>query len=436
MDMSTEAPLLPMRIPHAAGDVASSATPACALGEGKLHTLSGRSPRVLIVIENTSFTYDTRMQKISRSLLDAGCTVEVVCPRFPGDPKQRREGRLHTYYYPAPPEVAGVSGHLLEYAWSSLFIAAAVLKRLAGRSVDVVHLCSPPDIYYPHLLACRMMGVRTLVDVHDLSPELGEVQYPGKRLLAWLILMAERLTVRSATHVVATSGTAVARLRQRAALPASAISLVRNGPDWKPAPEAGRSQTDRDWLEVGYVGTMNAQDGVENLLLAADYLINTLQRTDLRFVCIGDGAEFARLKDQARQLGLDGTVEFTGRLPPAQVMERLANCDLCVQPDPKNAFTDACIMVKSLEYMTLGKAFVAFDLEETRALCSDAVLIARGEGHVDLAEGIISLADDPRLRSEMGAAGQRRVAEELGWQHSARGLLDVYSQLLTSGPER
>lgn len=432
MDMSTESSLLSMRVPQAAESGYPEELPAN-FERRRLDALLGRAPRVLVVIENTSFTYDTRMQKICRSLLEAGCAVEVVCPRFPGDPSKRHDDYLSVNYYPAPPEVGGVIGHLLEYAWSSLFIAGLVIKKLASRSVDVVHLCSPPDIYYPHILACRAVGVRTLVDVHDLSPELGEVQYPGKPLVAWLIRVAEKLTLRAATHVVATSGTAVTRLMHRVSLEPPDISLVRNGPDWRPDQHIERSPPERPWIEVGYVGTMNAQDGVENLLLAADYLVNSLNRKDLRFVCIGDGAEFSRLKDMAARLGLNDKVEFTGRLPPDRVMERLANCDLCVQPDPKNAFTDACIMVKSLEYMTLGKAFVAFDLEETRQLCGDAVLIAGGNGPVDLAEGIVNLADDPLLRTQMGAAGRRRIETELGWPHAASGLLDVYAQLLTNG---
>ncbi len=90
-------------------------------------------------------------------------------------------------------------------------------------------------------------------------------------------------------------------------------------------------------------------------------------------------------------------------------------------------------MVKSPKYMTLGKVFVAFDLEETRQLCGDAVLIAVGTRHVDLAEGIVTLADNTLLGTQMGAGGQRRIETELGWPHAASGLLDVHAQLLTNG---
>ena len=84
-------------------------------------------------------------------------------------------------------------------------------------------------------------------------------------------------------------------------------------------------------------------------------------------------------------------------------------------------------MLKSLEYMALGKALVAFDLNETRHICGDAALYATENDPLSLAEQILRLADDPALRRRLGEIGRLKIASELAWSFSERRLLDVYS---------
>jgi glycosyltransferase involved in cell wall biosynthesis len=150
------------------------------------------------------------------------------------------------------------------------------------------------------------------------------------------------------------------------------------------------------------------------------------KRSDIRFVCIGDGSAYRDALRLADDLDLAGTVEFTGRLAPDEAMAVLATCDICVQPDPKNAFTNSCTMVKSLEYMALGKPVVAFDLWETRVSCGEAALYADSASATELAELVLRLADDAELRDRLGREGRRRVRDELSWERSATALLRAY----------
>jgi glycosyltransferase involved in cell wall biosynthesis len=136
----------------------------------------------------------------------------------------------------------------------------------------------------------------------------------------------------------------------------------------------------------------------------------------------------------ATQLGLSDCVNFTGFLAPRDVVARLQPCALCVQPDPKNRFNDACVMIKSLEYMALAKPVVAFDLDETRRVCADAALYASDNCPRNLANEILALADDPVLRHNLGTRGRRRVEEQLAWSFSEPRLLDVYRSLVKSKP--
>ena len=392
--------------------------------EALLHH-SGHPLRVLIVVENMSYTYDTRIRNIARTLVSAGCRVAVICPRYPGDPLRQTDGEIAVTFYPLPPAVGGFVGHVIEYVFS--FLAIALLS-LTTR-FDVIHICNPPDIFFPLGWLHSWLGRRFVFDLHDLCPELWQARYRKWNFVHRLVLGAERATLRAATHVLVTSETARQRILRRAPIKRERITLVCNGPDIVDTitPKAQRSE--KSVIEVGYLGTMNPQDGIDTLLLAAHHIRHTLGRADIRFVCIGDGSAYDGLRAMAVQLNLRGVVHFTGRLPPRQALERIAACDLCVQPDPKNPFTDSCIMVKSLEYMALGKALVAFDLQETRRVCSAAALYAKDNSFCSLADEILRLADNQTLRHRLGQFGRRLIEGGLAWSFFQDNLLNAYRHL-------
>ncbi|MFO1204915.1 MAG: glycosyltransferase family 4 protein [Burkholderiales bacterium] len=386
---------------------------------------ASRALRVLIVVENMSYTYDTRVQKIARTLERAGHRVTVICPRYPGDPLKASHGSISVSFFPMPRLPGGAVGHALEYAYSFAAVSLLSCAAFVKTRFDAIHICNPPDIFFPVGGLYRLLGRRFVFDQHDLCPDLSQVRYGRRRWLYRMALLLERLTYRAADHVLVTSESGRQCAITRGGVRAERLTLVLNGPDLSRLPEAMEADA-RDLVEVGYVGDMNPQDGIDNLLQAAARIRWTRQRRDVRFVLVGDGSAYPALRDLAARLHLADSVEFTGRLAPREAMQRLAACDLCVIPDPKNEFTDSCVMVKSLEYMALGKPIVAFELNETRTICGEAALYAL-EGDIDgLAQHILRLADDPALRQRLGEIGRHKIESELAWTYCERELLRAY----------
>ncbi len=86
-------------------------------------------------------------------------------------------------------------------------------------------------------------------------------------------------------------------------------------------------------------------------------------------------------------------------------------------------------MIKMMEYMTLSKPIVAFDLTEHRATAADAALYAAHNDERDFARQIARLIDDARLRDSMGAKGRRRIEKQLAWKFQVDNLLDAYEKM-------
>jgi glycosyltransferase involved in cell wall biosynthesis len=390
---------------------------------------------VVIAIENISFDRDPRARMIAASLGEAGFDVSVVCPRSP-DPAARHvvDGVPVRSFPSAAFDRLGLLGHVLEYAWCCSAIGALLIGLRLRERVDVVHMCVPPHLLFVVARALRWLGCRVVVDQHDLMPELFVARYgPNHNSIYRMVLAAERTALQEADIVLVSNDSSARAAVERAGVPPRRVRIVRSGisgEDLKYIRRLGERWTESGLTTVGYIGNIAHQDGVELLIHAARHAADYLGPDAVRFICIGSGSDLRRLRALAREIGVEKLVEFTGRLDHDQALARLSHCDVCVQPDPSNDFNDSSTMIKTLEYMALGKAVVAFDLPETQVVCGDAALYAKSNSPADLAAKIVELARDPMLRRRLGEVGAERVASALTWKHGEPALLDAYTELL------
>ena len=161
------------------------------------------------------------------------------------------------------------------------------------------------------------------------------------------------------------------------------------------------------------------------------------QRQDIHFMLIGSGPMLEQMQELSIELEIDRFVEFTGRIPDSELLERLSSCDICVNPDKKMPYNDSSTMNKIMEYMAMGKPIVQFDLMEGRNSAQGASLYAKGNDAEDFADKILQLLADPELRRQMGTIGLQRMEKELEWRYQIPKLLKAYDfdDLLVSAPK-
>lgn len=401
------------------------------LGE-PMNTLDPKSDQqsctnILIIVENMSYTYDTRVQNIVKTLKKAGNHIFVICPRYSGDPKKLKHDGLDVRFYYLPPYPNGFLGYLAEYIYSFSIISVFSLVIHFRQRIDILHACNPPDFFSPLGRLFQLFNSHFIYDKHDCVPELFEERFGYKSQVIYKLLRkAEKLTENTADHILTTNESTKRNVIIKNQIAEDCVTVVRNAPDLKKFPTDTIVPFDRKTIEVGYVGNMNPQDCIDLLLKSVHYIKFVKGRTDIQFILIGNGSAYEDLTNMSRNLNIDDIVEFTGRLHPSKVYLRLASVDICVQPDQKNDFTDSCTMVKDLEYMALAKPIVAFDLVETRYSCDKAALYAKNNSHEDFARQIIKLAEEPEIRAYMGELGRKRLYEQFTWSHSEKQLLKAY----------
>ncbi len=394
-----------------------------------------KTAKILMLTENHPGPFDKRVWTEATALRDYGFQVSIIGTKGMGYRESYMciEG-IHVYQYRVPTIANTYIGYISEYAVAILMTFWLSFKVLFRHGFDVIHAANPPDLFFLIGSFYRLFRKKFVFDQHDLSPEMFRVKFNGKvRSLHKLLLFLERCSYRTA-HLVITPNLPVKHFAiERGHFDASRVFVVRNVPELKriklvtPEPELKRG---RRYL-LAFVGAIEVQDGVETILYALHNLIYKRGRQDVSLVMMGDGGHAPTLRALAHQLGLDEFVHFTGFLEAKDIVRYLTVADVGLTPEPANGLNEYCTMIKTMEYMALGKPVVAFDLVETRLTAQDAALYAIPNLVEDFASKVATLLDDEQLRVNMGAIGRRRIVEELNWDHNKSNLLQAYEMLFT-----
>jgi glycosyltransferase involved in cell wall biosynthesis len=394
-----------------------------------------------MLLENSPYRRDVRVRSEAESLTRAGYSVTVICPAENRRFAYQNAGGVHIYSYPEPPNVSGKIGFIIEYGYSVILLFVMSLIVWARRGFDAIHAHNPPDMLVAIGIFYKLFGKKYVFDHHDLSSELYRHAKFGSDHVDFFyrsLVFFEVQSCRFADRVIATNESYKRIQISRAKIAPEKIYVVRNGPrlvPLSPPPALPAESPDADTrnpepLTIGYLGIINPQDGVEQLILALHHLVHDHGRTDFKCTLAGSGDAIPAVKALTQQLGLEPFVTFTGWVDYQKVPLYLQSFDICVAPEPSNPYADLSTVIKIMEYMSFAKPIVSFDLPEHRYSAGDAALYAANNDPHELARLIAKLMDDPQLRHTMGQIGYARIANQLGWEHQEKVLLDLYRGLL------
>ncbi|MFC4082840.1 glycosyltransferase family 4 protein [Amycolatopsis samaneae] len=387
----------------------------------------------MILVENLSVPFDRRVWQESTTLRDAGWEVHVICPqgtKRDTEPYAEIDG-VRVHRYPLKAATGGPAGYLQEYG-SALWHTIRLARKVARLGhIDVVHACNPPDLLFLVALLLKRRGTRFVFDQHDLCPELYLSRFDrGEDLLYRGVCALERATYRAADVVIATNESYREAALTRGRKSPDDVFVVRSAPvidRFRQVPAEPELKRGKPHL-LCYLGVMGPQDGVDYALRALASLRDEHGRDDWHAAFVGSGDTFDEMVALAKRLGLAERVEFTGRIPDADLVRYLSAADVCLAPDPMNPLNDVSTMNKIMEYMAMSRPLVSFDLREARVSAGDAALYAPANDVGEFAKLIAKLLDDPAERARMGELGKARVNGPLSWDNSRIALLAAYDR--------
>ena len=195
-------------------------------------------------------------------------------------------------------------------------------------------------------------------------------------------------------------------------------------PELTPLPPASK--------QLLYVGVLTRQKGVEYVLAAMPGVLR--EHPDARLTVIGDGPDSGRLRDIAAQLGIEGQVDFKGRVPNQELAAFYRSARVCVIP---SLWLENSPLV-AYEAMLAGRPIVGSDRGGIPDLIesSGGGLVFPAKDVDALADSLCKLLGDGELASELGAKGRRYATESLSKQVFFERLMPIIEQALSPEGQR
>lgn len=199
---------------------------------------------------------------------------------------------------------------------------------------------------------------------------------------------------------------------------------------------------------VTFMGTFGAWHGAEVFAKAIAGMAQakdpSVLKGDIRFLLVGDGERMGEVRRILENAAADHCV-ITGLVPQEQAPLYLACSDICVSPHATGAGDGRFFgsPTKLFEYMAMGKAIVASELEQIGEVlenslkardldsCADdpgdagemAVLAEPGDVE-ELKKAIMFLAGNSAWRRRLGANARAEVQRKYTWRRHVARIMD------------
>lgn len=406
--------------------------------------------------------YAMRSQGIARALLQKG--VDLVCVTRPGFPYDLDPGSKVSETADLVEVVDGVKYHRLAWPRRSCLPAKpteymedgslAYLRQSAKRLAEAIARHRPACVVaasnmstaLPACLAAHGSGlpfvyeVRGFWEITRASRDPDYLLTPTGRQERYL----EMATARAADAVVTLTSAMREELVSRG-VPEQGITLAPNACDplrFSPIPQDSALMHQlglRDGMPViGYVGTFNAYEGLDDLVRACAGLRQ--EGLEFRLLLVGSGPAkvdgrcvvTGQLRELANKLGLDDWLIMPGRVLHEEAVRWYSLIDIAAFPRKPKPVTELVSPLKPLEALAMEKAVLVSSVGGMREIVEDGItglVFAKGDPSA-LGVALRKLLKNEGLRKYMGRKGRVWIEQERSWQDAANEMLSALKPVM------
>ncbi|MFI5272558.1 MAG: glycosyltransferase family 4 protein [Ktedonobacterales bacterium] len=321
------------------------------------------------------YPFDVRVRRLAEAAADAGCDMDVICLRGPGEQARETYNGVHVYRL-ALNRGFGRALPLTVLAWVVFMLRAGALLTWLHlrRRYDVIHVHNMPDFLVFAGLLPRALGAKVILDVQDVSPELMAAKAGGRRAKGVLFRLAA-VQEWAATHFVdsvVTVGWPFEEKLLGRGVPAARMSILLNSADPKIFPPSRRTpppnldhRDDQPFI-VMYWGTVAERNGLDVALRAVALARASVPNIQLDIM--GRGEQVPVLKALATELGIADRVRFSDPVPAERIVDFVVHGDVGIIPYRVDGFAELVLPTKAYELAWMRRPIVASDTAGIRSM--------------------------------------------------------------------
>jgi phosphatidylinositol alpha-mannosyltransferase len=303
----------------------------------------------------------------------------------------------------------------------SLRLASIIKAVLDQENFDIIHLHEP----FMPMLCSAVLRFSNTANVGTFHACHGKPGYNwGKPISTWMI----RRRVHKLHGRIAVSKPAMEFASKYVPgyynIIPNGIDLDHFSPDVLPIDEFCDGK-----VNILFVGRLEKRKGVNYLLKAFKRVKQEFSNS--RLIIVGPGTRLrGKYEKHVKRSGLKDVV-FIGHVSYDELPRYYRTADIfCAPATGRESFG-----IILLEAMATGRPIVASNIEGYASLITNGVegLLVPPRDKESLAQALITLMASQSLRQEMGARG-RVKADDYGWEHIAKRVLNCYVRLLSEPP--
>lgn len=183
----------------------------------------------------------------------------------------------------------------------------------------------------------------------------------------------------------------------------------------------------RNYKVIGTIKTLEKRYGIEYLIKAFSIVKNRYNKEDIYLKIAGDGSQLESLRELVKELNLDDSVEFLGRINQNIVSDTFNSFDISIFPSLKESFG-----VSSLESQACGVPVVVTNVggHPETVINGKTGLVVEAKNENDLAEAIIYLLNNKGKIEEMGLKGVEFVEKEYELNKTFNEIEKIYDKII------
>lgn len=185
-----------------------------------------------------------------------------------------------------------------------------------------------------------------------------------------------------------------------------------------------------DDIVVSFVGSFGPWHGADVLAKAVKRVVE--QNPHVKFMFVGNGGGLSKVREIVCADEMEGNVVYTGVVRQNDAPYYLAASDILVSPQIPNPDGSPFFgsPTKLFEYMAAGKSIVASDLDQMgQILTHNRTALLTTPGSADeIADCILTLAKDEKLRNNLGLNAREEVCKKYTWDIHVQKILEALKE--------
>jgi len=304
-----------------------------------------------------------------------------------------------------------------------------IKKIIVDNEIDIIFLYGIATNGIQCIQLSKELNIPLIFRILDVAHELVTIPMMGN-----IIKKHEKFIIKNAQKILTTTPELVKYAQEMGCSPQkiSYFPLGINSTYFKPLPKSkhliqklGINNSDK---VIGFIGTIFPFTGLDFLLKNFHHLTDYFD--GIKFVIIGGGPDFNRIKKLIKKYNLDSNVMLTGFVKQDELSEYLSIFDLCVNPFVINKITDRIMPTKILEYMACCKPVLSTPLKGTVELLPDERNGIVYSSLNDFVYSIKNLISDENKLNELAKNGFSYVEKYHNWDSLVIDLLSIFNETI------